>query len=88
MVAFMIMKTSTITRGGQISIPAGVRHRWKASAVTVEDHDDYVVVRPAPADPIAAARGALTGELRASSDALRARSREDELLVEQRRRRT
>ena len=42
-----------ITSSGQVSIPAGVRRRWQTSKVDVEDHGDYVVVRPVPEDPVA-----------------------------------
>jgi bifunctional DNA-binding transcriptional regulator/antitoxin component of YhaV-PrlF toxin-antitoxin module len=87
MIIFMIMRTFKITRGGQISIPARIRHRWKTTAVTLEDFDDYVVLRPAVADPITAARGALVGELKLSSAELRVRAREDEHTAEQRSRR-
>jgi bifunctional DNA-binding transcriptional regulator/antitoxin component of YhaV-PrlF toxin-antitoxin module len=87
MINFMFMRTFKITRGGQISIPAGIRHRWKTTAVTLEDFDDYVVLRPAVADPITAARGALAGELELSSAELRARAREAEHAAEQRPRR-
>jgi bifunctional DNA-binding transcriptional regulator/antitoxin component of YhaV-PrlF toxin-antitoxin module len=87
MIDFMIMRTFKITRGGQISIPAGIRHRWKTTVVTLEDFDDHVVLRPAIADPIAAARGALAGELKLSSAELRTRAREDEHTAEQRPRR-
>jgi bifunctional DNA-binding transcriptional regulator/antitoxin component of YhaV-PrlF toxin-antitoxin module len=84
MINFMIMRTFKITRGGQVSIPAGIRHRWKTTAVTLEDFDDHVVLRPAIADPIAAARGALAGEVKTSSADLRARARQDERAAEQR----
>jgi bifunctional DNA-binding transcriptional regulator/antitoxin component of YhaV-PrlF toxin-antitoxin module len=87
MINFMIMRTFKITRGGQVSIPAGIRHRWKTAVVTLEDFDDHVVLRPAAADPIAAARGALAGELKMSSAELRGRAREDERTAEQRPRR-
>jgi bifunctional DNA-binding transcriptional regulator/antitoxin component of YhaV-PrlF toxin-antitoxin module len=50
-----------ISRGGQISVPATIRHRWKGSTLALEDHGDHVVLRPAPDDPVAAARGALAG---------------------------
>jgi hypothetical protein len=45
--------------------------------VAIEDHGDYVVVRPQPDDPITAARGALKGKM-ASTDELRAKARADE----------
>jgi AbrB family looped-hinge helix DNA binding protein len=85
MVPFMIMKTTKISRGGQISIPSGIRHRWGTSTLALEDLGDRVVLRPAPDDPIAAARGALAGDLSMNSDQLRARAREDELVAERRR---
>jgi bifunctional DNA-binding transcriptional regulator/antitoxin component of YhaV-PrlF toxin-antitoxin module len=86
MIKLMIMKIFKITRGGQVSIPAGIRHRWKTTAVTIEDFDDHVVLRPAAADPIAAARGVLAGQLKTSSSELRGSARNDEGAAEQRRR--
>ena len=53
------MKTLHISRGGQISLPSDIRHRWGSSELLLEDHGDAVILRPMPADPIAAARGAL-----------------------------
>ena len=53
------MRMTTISRGGQISVPAEIRRRWGTSRVLLEDRGDAVVVRPLPADPIAAARGSL-----------------------------
>jgi bifunctional DNA-binding transcriptional regulator/antitoxin component of YhaV-PrlF toxin-antitoxin module len=55
----MAMKRLKISRGGQISVPADLRHRWGGSTVTLEDRGDHAVIRPAPDDPIAAARGSL-----------------------------
>ncbi len=85
MIKFMIMRTAKITRGGQISIPSGIRHRWGTSTLALEDLGDHVVLRPAPDDPIAAARGALAGELSMTSEQLRAAARADEALAERRR---
>ncbi len=48
-----------ISKGGQVSIPAGIRHRWGTSTVVLEDLGDRIVLAPAPDDPIAAAEGAL-----------------------------
>lgn len=74
------MKRLKITRGGQVSVPAEVRHRWGTSVVTAEDRGDELVLRPASEDPIAAARGALRGAgNRMTTDELRERAREDEL---------
>jgi bifunctional DNA-binding transcriptional regulator/antitoxin component of YhaV-PrlF toxin-antitoxin module len=72
---FIIMKSAKISRGGQISIPSGIRRRWGTSTLALEDLGDRVVLRPAPDDPIGAARGALTGELSMSSGQLRAQAR-------------
>jgi bifunctional DNA-binding transcriptional regulator/antitoxin component of YhaV-PrlF toxin-antitoxin module len=55
----MLMKRLRITRGGQISVPAELRHRWGGSTVTLEDRGDHAVIRPASDDPITSARGAL-----------------------------
>ena len=73
-----------ITMGGQISIPAEVRRRWGTQRVVLEDRGDHLIVRPLPNDPIAAARGALKGEL-PGTDELRAQARRDEVRAESRR---
>jgi len=54
--------------------------------LALEDLGDRVVLRPAPDDPIAAARGALAGELSMSSGQLRKAAREAETMAERRRR--
>ncbi len=81
------MKQRTkITKGGQISIPAVIRHRWGTSTVALEDHGDHLVIEPAPDDPIAAAEGALAGEVRGLDPArLRRAARSAERLAEVRR---
>jgi AbrB family looped-hinge helix DNA binding protein len=81
----MIMKQAKVTRGGQISIPATIRRRWGTSRLTLEDLGDRVVLKPAPDDPIAAARGALAGELSLSSERLREHARDDEARAERHR---
>ena len=56
----MVMNTRLrISRGGQVSVPAAIRKRWRTSTVVFEDRGDHVVLRPAPDDPIEAAMGAL-----------------------------
>jgi bifunctional DNA-binding transcriptional regulator/antitoxin component of YhaV-PrlF toxin-antitoxin module len=85
MIIFMIMKTARITRGGQISIPSRIRHRWGTSTLALEDLGDRIVLKPAPDDPIAAARGALAGELSMTSGQLRKAAREAEAVAERRR---
>ncbi len=46
-----------ISKGGQVSIPAPVRHRWGTTAITVDDQGDRLVIEPAPEDPIDAVAG-------------------------------
>jgi bifunctional DNA-binding transcriptional regulator/antitoxin component of YhaV-PrlF toxin-antitoxin module len=89
MIPFMIMKKRVrISKGGQISIPAAIRHRWATSTVALEDQGDRVVLEPAPDDPIAAAEGAFADEFGALDPArLRREAREDERVAEARRRR-
>jgi len=85
------MKQATISKGGQVSIPAAIRHRWRTSRVFIEDRGGELVLRPVPDDPIAAARGSLAGRPGASgmtSDDARARSREEEAEADGRRRGT
>lgn len=83
----MTMKTRMkITRGGQISIPAAIRHRWGTSTVALRDEGDRIVIEPAPDDPVAAAEGALAGEVSAFDAAkLRRAARADERAAEGRR---
>jgi bifunctional DNA-binding transcriptional regulator/antitoxin component of YhaV-PrlF toxin-antitoxin module len=87
MIRFMIMKVRMrISKGGQISIPAPIRHRWGTSTVALEDLGDRIVLQPAPDDPIAAAEGALADEFGGIDlKRLRRIAREDELAAEARR---
>lgn len=87
MIDFMIMKRRVkISKGGQISIPAAIRHRWATSTVALEDQGDRIVLEPAPDDPIAAAEGALAAEFGELDLAkLRRGAREDERVAERRR---
>lgn len=73
-----------ISRGGQISLPARVRHRWRAEAVVVEDHGDHVVLRPEEDDPIGRAAGAFKDVLTMTADAMKEQDREEELEIERR----
>lgn len=50
-----------VTRNGQVSLPAELRHRWATGAVLVIDRGDYAIVRPIPADPVGALRGTYAG---------------------------
>lgn len=75
-----------ISKGGQISVPAAIRQRWGRSTIALEDHGDHVVLRPAPDDPIAAARGALkelAGDI--TSEEMRGEARAEEGELERRR---
>ena len=87
MILFMSMKKRMrISKGGQISIPAVIRHRWATSTVALEDQGDRIVLEPAPDDPIAAAEGALAEEFGELDPArLRREAREDERVAEARR---
>jgi AbrB family looped-hinge helix DNA binding protein len=79
-----LMRTVTITTGGQISIPADVRHRWGTRRVIVEDRGDALVLRPLPVDPIGAAIGSLAGP-GPTTDEMRAALRRDDTEIERRR---
>jgi bifunctional DNA-binding transcriptional regulator/antitoxin component of YhaV-PrlF toxin-antitoxin module len=83
----MIMRMRVrISKGGQISIPAAIRHRWSTSTVALDDQGDRIVIEPAPDDPIAAADGALAEEFSGLDFAeLRREAREDERVAEERR---
>jgi hypothetical protein len=80
----MLMKRVMLTRGGQISLPAPIRRRWASRAVTVEDLGDHVIVRPAPADPIAAVKGLLADRKLPPAEEIREAAREDERRAEAR----
>jgi bifunctional DNA-binding transcriptional regulator/antitoxin component of YhaV-PrlF toxin-antitoxin module len=75
------MKTTAISKGGQVSIPAEVRHRWGTGRVVIEDRGNALLIRPIPDDPIGAAVGSLAGR-RPSSDELRTRLREEEAAID------
>ena len=77
------MKITTISKGGQLSIPAEVRHRWATRRVVLDDLGESVVVSPVPEDPIGAAIGSLAGP-GPNTDELRAELREEEAELEDR----
>jgi AbrB family looped-hinge helix DNA binding protein len=87
MIDFMSMKARMkISKGGQVSIPAAIRHRWGTSTVALDDQGDRIVIEPAPDDPIAAAEGSLAGDFGGIDvSALRRAAREDARLAEDRR---
>lgn len=47
----------TVSRNGQVSIPAETRARWKTRQVLVVDLGDRVVMRPVGDDPVRHLRG-------------------------------
>jgi bifunctional DNA-binding transcriptional regulator/antitoxin component of YhaV-PrlF toxin-antitoxin module len=51
----------TVSRNGQVSIPAEARARWASRRVTVVDLGDRIVMRPLPEDPVAELRGKYAG---------------------------
>ena len=89
MIWFMSMRRRMkITRGGQISIPAPVRHRWGTSAVTIEDQGDRLVVEPASEDLIDDVAGSLAEYFeRVNLQELRDEQRREEQEIEDRKHR-
>ncbi len=61
MMLLMPASRAKVTRNGQVSLPAALRHRWNAGSVLVIDRGDYAIVRPVPKDPLTALRGAHAG---------------------------
>ena len=51
----------TVSRNGQVSIPAAARARWNTRQVVVVDLGDRVVMRPLPAEPVSELLGAYAG---------------------------
>ena len=51
----------TISRNGQVSIPAEARSRWNARQVVVVDLGDRVVMRPLAEDPVGELEGKYRG---------------------------
>src|SRR5262245_32415456 len=75
---------ATVSRNGQISVPAEVRRRWNTRSVLVIDRGDYAIVRPIPDDPIAALRGTHAGP-GPSSEEVRAAERDADAVIRRRR---
>jgi bifunctional DNA-binding transcriptional regulator/antitoxin component of YhaV-PrlF toxin-antitoxin module len=80
----MIMKRLKISAGGQVSVPAEVRNRWKTRVVVADDRGDHLVLRPAPEDPIEAALGAFADLPGPTADEARRLFREEEAEIEDR----
>ena len=74
-----------VSRGGQVSLPAPIRHRWDTDSLILEDRGDEVVLRPLPRDPVAAAIGSLQLRSGLTSDLMRARARREEADASRRR---
>jgi bifunctional DNA-binding transcriptional regulator/antitoxin component of YhaV-PrlF toxin-antitoxin module len=77
------MRVTSISRGGQVQVPADVRRRWGTRRVILEDLGDTLEIRPLPDDPIAAARGAFAGLGLTSNEMVR-QLREEEAEAEAR----
>jgi bifunctional DNA-binding transcriptional regulator/antitoxin component of YhaV-PrlF toxin-antitoxin module len=78
------MRIARISRGGQVSIPASVKRRWRAERVVIEDRGDELVVRPLPDDPIGAALSLFPAG-GPTTDEIRAQLRDEEARAEERR---
>lgn len=75
---------ASITKAGQMSVPASIRHRWKARKVAIVDRGDHFVVTPVPDDPVSAFRGSFAGPGPTTEEARRL-EREEEAEREDRR---
>jgi len=75
---------TTISKGGQVSVPAEVRHRWRTSRVVIEDRGNAIVIRPIPDDPIGAAIGSMRGRS-PNTDEVRAIVHEEESAIDEQR---
>ena len=77
-------KLVPITRGGQISLPAEVRHRWGAQKVVVIDEGEQLIIRPVPADPIRSLIGRFPLPEGVTVDQMTAQWRVEEIAAEER----
>ncbi len=78
----------TISRGGQVSVPAAIRQRWGTASVLAEDHGDHLVLRPAPDDPVAAVMGMFAEDFArtgVTAEDARERLRQDDAAADARR---
>lgn len=57
----VVWHVMTVSRNGQVSIPAQTRARWNTRRVVVVDLGDRIVMRPASDDPIRELRGKYRG---------------------------
>jgi bifunctional DNA-binding transcriptional regulator/antitoxin component of YhaV-PrlF toxin-antitoxin module len=79
------MTMTRISRGGQVTVPAPVRRRWETERVALEDHGDYLLLRPL-ADPVDGFVGFAGRRGVPTSEQMRAQSRTEEAAAEARRR--
>jgi len=77
------MRVTRISQGGQVQIPAEVRHRWGTRTVILDDAGGYLRISPVPDDPIGAAAGSLAGPGPSAAEALQ-QLREEEAAIESR----
>lgn len=80
------MKIVTLTRGGQVSIPAEFRREWTSNQVMVQKTDRGLLLRPVPDDPLTAALGSLRHKVKnfVSVEETMREYREEEREVEER----
>lgn len=81
----MKQRIAHVSRGGQVSIPAPIRHRWDTDTLLLEDRGEEVALRPMPRDPLAAAIGSLRLPDGMTSAAMRAQARREEAHIARRR---
>jgi AbrB family looped-hinge helix DNA binding protein len=67
-------RVMTLSRNGQVSIPAETRARWNTRKVIVVDLGDRVVLRPAAAAPVTELQGRYRGP-GPSADSIRRQER-------------
>ena len=67
----------TVSRNGQVSIPAETRARWNTRQVLVVDLGDRVVMRPLGVEPVGELRGKYLKQGPTTSRARRESRRED-----------
>lgn len=70
-------RVMTVSRNGQVSIPAEARARWKARQVVVVDLGDRVVMRPVSGQPTETLEGKYGGRGPASDQVRRSARREE-----------
>jgi bifunctional DNA-binding transcriptional regulator/antitoxin component of YhaV-PrlF toxin-antitoxin module len=79
----LTMKIMTLTRGGQVSIPAAFRRGWTTNRVMVRETPEGLLLRPVPDDPLSAAIGSLADIEITSEESIR-QLRQEEAEIEKR----